>query len=41
MRDIFYILFRHKWMIAIISLLAIATAVTVNLTWPVLYQTRN
>ena len=39
MRDIFYILFRHKWMIAIISLLAIATAVTVNLTWPVLYQT--
>jgi polysaccharide biosynthesis transport protein len=36
--DIYYILFRHKRLIAIISSVALATAITVRLLWPVPYQ---
>jgi polysaccharide biosynthesis transport protein len=34
-RDVYYVLFRHKWKIMILSLLAIGTAVGVDLYWPV------
>src|SRR5271157_1700696 len=37
-RDVYYVLFRHKWMIAALSLLAVAAALAVRFAWPVPYQ---
>jgi Mrp family chromosome partitioning ATPase/uncharacterized protein involved in exopolysaccharide biosynthesis len=37
-RDVYYVLFRHKWMIAALSLLAVAAAIAVRFAWPVPYQ---
>jgi uncharacterized protein involved in exopolysaccharide biosynthesis/Mrp family chromosome partitioning ATPase len=36
--DVYYILFRHKWLILTLSLVAVVTAVSVRLFWPVPYQ---
>jgi uncharacterized protein involved in exopolysaccharide biosynthesis/Mrp family chromosome partitioning ATPase len=36
--DVYYILFRHKWLIAILSLVALTTAILVRVFWPVPYQ---
>ncbi len=36
--DVYYILFRHKWLIAILSLVALALATLVLLFWPMPYQ---
>jgi uncharacterized protein involved in exopolysaccharide biosynthesis/Mrp family chromosome partitioning ATPase len=36
--DVYYILFRHKWLIAIVSLVAVAAAVLVRVFWHVPYQ---
>ena len=36
--DVYYILFRHKWLILILSLVAVVTAGAVRFFWPVPYQ---
>jgi uncharacterized protein involved in exopolysaccharide biosynthesis/Mrp family chromosome partitioning ATPase len=36
--DVYYILFRRKWLIAILSLAALATAILVRVLWPMPYQ---
>jgi uncharacterized protein involved in exopolysaccharide biosynthesis/Mrp family chromosome partitioning ATPase len=36
--DVYYILFRHKWLIGILSLVALASALLVLLFWPLPYQ---
>ncbi len=38
MRDVYYILFRHKWMIAILSLLGIASSAAIFELWPFPYS---
>jgi uncharacterized protein involved in exopolysaccharide biosynthesis len=38
LRDVLYILFRHKWLIGILSLLAIVAAGAVYFLWPVSYK---
>ena len=35
--DVYYILFRHKWIVVILSLLAIIAAVLMRVLWPVPY----
>ena len=37
MWDVYYILFRHKWIVVILSLLAIIAAVLMRVLWPVPY----
>ncbi len=37
-RDIYYILFRHKWLILLLALLAVGTSVSIRHAWPVPYQ---
>ncbi len=36
--DVYYILFRHKWLIAILSLVALAAAIVGLVFWPIPYQ---
>jgi len=36
--DVYYILFRHKWLIAILSVVAVAAAISVRLLWHVPYM---
>src|SRR5215831_11038934 len=39
--DLLYVLYRHKWKIAIISLLAVAAAGAVYFTWPLPYRSET
>jgi Mrp family chromosome partitioning ATPase/uncharacterized protein involved in exopolysaccharide biosynthesis len=36
--DVYYILFRHKWLIAILSLAALTAAILARVFWPMPYQ---
>src|SRR5579862_1046989 len=39
-RDVYYVLFRHKWLIISLSVLALVAALSIRFAWPVPYESQ-